>query len=158
VIPEGEWLTGAIHLKSNVNLHAAEGAYVHFIEDLEAYLPVVLVRHEGVEAYNYSPLIYARDVENVAITGKGVFDGKWPFWQKWAVAAQGSVSHGNRDHAATLPLEQRDCGKGAGKEGMSPNFVVMLNAKNVLVEGPTFKDGPMWNIHPVYCEKAFTMA
>ena len=52
LVPKGDWLTGAITLRSNVNLHLAEGAVLHFSNDLDDYLPVVHVRCEGVEAYN----------------------------------------------------------------------------------------------------------
>ena len=152
VIPEGDWLSGAIHLKSNVNLYIAEGATLYFTDNLEEYLPTVLVRHAGVEAFNYSPLIYARDVKNIAITGRGVFVGNWEFWRDWAIKAQGSVHHGDRVKEAAKPLEERYFGKGAGLEGMRPHFVEIWHAYNVLIEGPTFKDGPMWNIHLVYSQ------
>ena len=41
VIPEGTFLTGAIHLKSNINLHLKKGATLLFTTDPSAYLPVV---------------------------------------------------------------------------------------------------------------------
>jgi polygalacturonase len=72
VIPKGNWFSkGPIHLKSRVNLHISEGATVLFSADPKDYLPAVRTRWEGTEMYGYSPLIYARDVEDVAITGKG---------------------------------------------------------------------------------------
>jgi len=57
VIPEGEWLTGAVHLKSNVNFHISEGAVLRFSGDPSDYLPAVHSTWEGWECYNYSPLI-----------------------------------------------------------------------------------------------------
>ena len=74
VVPAGVWHTGAIHLKSNVNLHVAEGATLKFSPDPAKY-PVVFTRWEGVECMNYSPLIYALEQENIAVTGKGTLDG-----------------------------------------------------------------------------------
>lgn len=65
LIPSGEWLTGPIHLKSNINLGIAKGAVVHFPSDPETYLPVVPDRIKGVECYNYSPFIYLPNVKNV---------------------------------------------------------------------------------------------
>ena len=59
VVPAGKYLTGPIHLRSGVNLQLAEGAEIIFSDNLEDYLPVVLVRVGGIELYNYSPLIYA---------------------------------------------------------------------------------------------------
>jgi rhamnogalacturonyl hydrolase YesR len=76
VVPKGEFLTGAIHLKSNVNLHVSEGATLRFNPDPARYLPVVFTRWEGIECMNYSPLIYAFEQENVAVTGKGTLDGQ----------------------------------------------------------------------------------
>ena len=49
VVPPGVFLTGPIHLRSNVNLHVSEGATIRFSRDPAAYLPVVLTRWEGVE-------------------------------------------------------------------------------------------------------------
>jgi unsaturated rhamnogalacturonyl hydrolase len=148
LIPEGQWLTGAIHLKSHIHLHIAEGAIVHFSNDLEDYLPLVHVRYEGVEAYNYSPLIYAPHVENIAVTGKGTLHGHGRWWWQWGR----DNDAGNREQAAKLPLEQRRYGKGAGREGMRPSFIVPWKARNVLIEGITLKESPMWNVHPVYSE------
>ena len=75
VVPVGVWATGAVHLRSNVNLHLAEGATLRFSAEPAKYLPVVLTRFEGIECMNFSPLIYAFEQENVAITGKGTLDG-----------------------------------------------------------------------------------
>ena len=148
LIPRGDWLTGAIHLRSNVNLHLAEGAVVHFSNDLADYLPVVHVRCEGVEAYNYSPLIYAPHVENIAITGRGTLHGHGRWWWGWAR----SNNRGNRIEESKVPLKERQYGKGAGREGMRPTFIVPWKAKNILIEGITLTESPMWNVHPVYSE------
>ncbi len=148
IIPKGDWLTGAIRLKSNINLHVAEGAVLHFSNDLEDYLPVVHVRCEGVEAYNYSPLIYAPHVENIALTGKGTLHGHGRWWWNWAR----KNNRGNRNEASKVPLKERRYGKGGGREGMRPTFIVPWKAKNILIEGITLKESPMWNVHPVYSE------
>src|SRR5919112_2184547 len=86
VVPAGVFMTGAIHLKSNVNLHVSEGATLKFFDDPAKYLPVVYTRWEGTELMNYSPFIYAYDVENIAITGRGTLDGSASDenWWKWA--------------------------------------------------------------------------
>jgi len=148
LIPRGDWLTGALHLKSNVNLHIAEGAVLHFSNDLEDYLPIVHMRCEGVEAYNYSPLIYAPHTENIAITGKGTLHGHGLWWWRWA----SKNDKGDRLEASKLPLKQRRYAKGGGKEGMRPTFIVPWKSKNILIEGITLKESPKWNVHPVYSE------
>ena len=75
VVPDGIFLTGAIHLKSNVNLFLASGAVLKFSTDPHQYLPGVFSRWEGTEVMNYSACIYAYEAENIAITGSGVIDG-----------------------------------------------------------------------------------
>jgi len=150
VIPDGEWLSAPIHLKSNINLHLEDNATVFFSERKDDYLPVVPQRHEGVEAYNYSPMIYAAHVKNVAITGKGTFDGQGQHWWDW-YREYGAPP---RAIATQVPLSRRDWGKGAGHEGMRPNFMVFWHAENILVEGVTLRDGPMWNVHLIYSQNA----
>ena len=71
VVPAGEWETGPIHLKSNIELHFEDGADVLFTDDLEKYLPPVEISWEGVECLNWSPLVYANGATNVAGDGVG---------------------------------------------------------------------------------------
>src|SRR5690242_20102307 len=75
-VPAGQFLTGAIHLKSNVNLHLEDGSTLLFSRDPKDYLPVVYTRFEGTECMNYSPLIYAWQQTNIAVTGTGMLDGQ----------------------------------------------------------------------------------
>ena len=80
VVPAGEWETGPIHLKSNIELHFEDGADVLFTDDLEKYLPAVEISWEGVECLNWSPLVYANGATNVAVTGSARpadFDRFW---------------------------------------------------------------------------------
>jgi polygalacturonase len=149
LFPEGHWHTGPIRVMfDNINLRIAEGAVVHFSTDIEDYLPLVKVRHEGVEAYNYCPPIYAPHVTNFAVTGKGKLDGNGDeFWYEWATGG------GSREEAAKYRLPRRkNFGKGGGVEGMRPTFLVPWKGENVLIEGITMENSPMWNVHPVYCK------
>lgn len=152
LIPAGDWLTGPIHLRSNINLHVSDGAVVHFSADKTDYLPVVRQRHEGVEAYNYSPMIYAFELDNVAVTGGGILDGHGDHWWEWAEAHAGG--YGARTVVTKVPLSRRQYGKGAGLEGMRPNFIIFWDSQDILVEGITLKDSPMWNVHLVYSRRA----
>ena len=83
VIPAGEWVTGPIHLANNVNLHLKKDALVRFTDNPKDYLPAVMTTWEGMECYNYSPLVYAYNCENVAITGEGTLAPKMETWKKW---------------------------------------------------------------------------
>lgn len=148
LIPAGKWLSGSIHLKSNINLHIAQDAEVLFSTDKDDYLPVVPQRYEGVEAYNYAPMIYASEVENVALTGKGLLNAQGDHWWEWF------EQHGAPPRAlmTKIPLSRRPWGKGAGEEGMRPSFIVFWKSKNILVEGVHLLDTPMWNVHLIYSE------
>ncbi|GBD02545.1 Polygalacturonase [bacterium HR18] len=162
VVPRGTFLTGPVRLASNVNLHLDEGAVVRFKPDPSAYLPVVFTRWEGVEVMNYAPLIYAFGQENIAITGGGVLDGQadeahwWPWKGRKEYGWREGMPHqdeGRRrlfDMAeAGIPPEQRILGEGAY---LRPNFIQFYRCRNVLIEGLTIINSPMWEIHPVLCE------
>ncbi|HEX7895032.1 MAG TPA: glycosyl hydrolase family 28-related protein, partial [Terriglobales bacterium] len=98
LVPKGDFLTGAIHLKSNVRLHLSEGATIRFLRDPNKY-PIVLTRFEGVEVMNFSPFIYAFEQENIAITGKGTLDGNADeeHWWSWKGRKSGSGPTQNDD-------------------------------------------------------------
>jgi hypothetical protein len=151
LIPSGLWLTGPIHLRSNVNLHAAEGATVRFSTRFEDYLPVVLTRWEGIEVFNYSPLIYANSANNIAITGSGTFDGQGEAWfnmRLWQKVGREKLWNSEADG---IPVEERIYGTEEG--ALRPAMVQPFNCTNVLIEGPTFTRSPFWVIHPVYCDR-----
>jgi polygalacturonase len=167
VVPTGRFSTGAIHLKSNVNLHISKGAIVLFSRDTKKYLPQVYTRFEAVELMNYSPLIYAYEQTNIAITGEGELNGQandenWWFWKgKWEHAGQthelkeGMPSQKTANDRLRkmaeegIPVKDRVFGEG---DYLRPNFIQPYKCKNVLIEGVTIKDSPMWVIHPVLCE------
>ena len=157
VVPAGVWRTGAVHLKSNVNLHLTEGATLRFSPNPVKYLPVVLTRFEGIECMNYSPLIYAFDQENVAVTGKGTLDGSanWATWWAWNDKSKDQPTRQVPDRnqldeqgTAGTPVAGRVYGEG---HFLRPNFIQPYRCKNVLIEGVTVVNSPMWEIHPVLC-------
>jgi polygalacturonase len=153
LVSKGLWLTGPIHLKSNVNLHIAKGAELRFSTRFEDYLPVVFTRNEGIECYNYSPLIYANGCTNIAITGEGLLNGQGHVWWPWKNETRKPDARINWLRNAQyngIPVEKRVFG--TVKDALRPNFIQPINCKNVLIEGLTFTNSPMWNIHPVYCE------
>jgi polygalacturonase len=147
VVPPGKFLTGAIHLKSNVNLYLSEGSLVKFSDDPNMYLPAVYTRWEGVECMNYSPLIYAYKQKNIAITGKGTLDGNGEKWWPWKSTPQRKIDRAKlleygRDN---VPVEKRQFAGGK----LNPNMIEPYRCKNILIEGVTIKNGPFWHIHPV---------
>ncbi|MBC7367272.1 MAG: glycoside hydrolase family 28 protein [Undibacterium sp.] len=154
VVPAGVFLTGAVHLKSNVNLHVVAGATLRFSFDRALY-PLVYTRWEGVECMNYSPLIYAFEQENIAVTGGGTLDGgaTADTWWSWNIkrAAQPAKQRLDRDALnamgdAGAPVSARVFGPG---HFLRPNFIQPYRCKNVLIEGVTINRSPMWEVHPV---------
>lgn len=164
VVPPGRFLTGAVHLKSNVNLHLAEGATLLFSTNPADY-PMVFTRWEGIELINYSPFIYARQQRNIALTGKGTLDGQGSaqHWWSWKGRWGGTIDHGwkegmpdQRKSRAVLfqmaedrvPVEKRVFGDG---HYLRPAFVQPYDCDNVLIEGVKLRGSPFWQIHPVLC-------
>jgi polygalacturonase len=161
VVPKGEYLTGPIHLKSNVNLHLVKGATILFINDPREYLPVVHSRWQGVECMNYSPMIYAFEQENVAVTGDGALDGQADneHWWPWAGDPAYGFTTGQMSQDAfsarlsamserDVPAAKRIMGEGSQ---LRPSFLQFYRCANVLIEGVTIRRAPMWIIHPVLC-------
>jgi polygalacturonase len=149
LVPPGQWLSGPIHLASNINLHVSQGATLLFSQDFSDYLPPVLTRWEGQELYGYSPLIYARDCENIAITGGGKLDGQGAAWWPWKNTQRESAAKLYEAVTAGVPTDKRVF---ASEGGLRPSFIQTVGCKNVLIEGVTLTNGPFWTIHPVYSE------
>jgi unsaturated rhamnogalacturonyl hydrolase len=153
VVPSGEFLTGPIHLKSQVELHLEREAVLKFTTDAKAYLPALLSRFEGMECYNYSPLIYAFAQENVAVTGEGLLDGQASNenWWRWKGKKPGVPNQkAARDRLVkmveqNLPVAQRRFGEG---DCLRPSFVEMNRCRNVLIQGVRIRRSPMWELHP----------
>ena len=148
-VPAGEWLTGPIHLKSNVNLHLEDGATLLFSEDPADYLPAVRSTWEGMECYNYSPLIYAYECQNVAITGKGRLQAKLDVWKVWYARPKPhmeALAQLYHMASAGVPVEERQMA--VGEAHLRPQFIQFNRCENVLLEGVSIDNSPFWVIHP----------
>ena len=150
-VPPGDYLTGPIVLRSNVTLHLEAGAVIRFVQDSKHY-PTVQSRWAGVEQHGFCPCVYGRDIENVALTGRGILDGQGKYWwdifclprEKWPEA----VRKRNAEFAAL----NRDL-FGLGHAGLGrPPLVHLRSCRNVRLEGLTHRNSPFWNTHLVYCE------
>jgi len=161
LVPAGRYLTGPVHLQSNVELHVADGATLAFSQAPAAYLPLVHTRWEGVELLHYSPLIYAFEQENIAITGGGTLDGQadQAHWWPWNGRAQYGWQEGQPNQRAArarlfelaeqgVPVADRRFGEGSY---LRPQFIQPYRCRNVLIEGVRIVNSPMWEIHPVLC-------
>jgi polygalacturonase len=159
-VPSGIYLVGAIHLKSDVNLYVSKEATIRFSTDPNHYLPVVFTRWEGTECMNYSALIYAFGQVNIAVTGEGVLDGQGSDANWWSWKGNRDANAGIPSQAAArkkllemgengVPVKERLFGDGSY---LRPNFIQPYRCKNVLVQGVTFKNSPMWFLNPVLCK------
>ena len=163
IIPSGDFLTGPIVLKSNVNLHLEEGAQVLFSTNHNDYLPVVHTSYEGVELMNYSPLIRAYKQKNIAVTGKGTLNGQasntnwWPWcgkdsygWVEGAPKQHDSINLPTlrKMNEAQVPVSERVFGDG---HHIRPSFFEPFECENVLLKGVTITNAPFWVIHPLKC-------
>jgi polygalacturonase len=163
VIPAGKYLTEPIHLKNNVNLHLNKGAELLFSTNPNDYYPLVHTSFEGTELMNYSPLIYAYQCDNIAITGDGILNGQadisnwWPWCSKdtygWKKGMPSQKDSGNRDALVKLAedgvaVNERIFGNG---HFLRPNFIEAFGCNKVLIEGIKIINAPFWVIHPIKC-------
>lgn len=164
VIPKGLFFSqGPVHLKSNVNLHVSEGATLLFSTTPSDYLPYVLTRWEGMELMGYSPLIYAYQQTNIAITGKGTIDGGgaadnwWPWKGKWKTAPWGDHPVENQKftrQALMKMVEQNVPPQERVFESnyLRPPMIQPYSCDNVLIEGVSIVRSPFWLVNPVLCK------
>lgn len=160
ILPAGKFLSGPINLQNNVNLHLEEGAEILFSTNPADY-PIVHTSFEGTELMNYSPLIYAYQKINVALTGKGVLNGQAnnENWWYWAGGESYGWKEGMRNQKEPLnlfrlmemgedgvPVSERVFGEG---HYLRPTFVDFFDCKNVLLQGVKIIDAPFWVIHPM---------
>ncbi|HNX55408.1 MAG TPA: glycoside hydrolase family 28 protein [Prolixibacteraceae bacterium] len=177
VIPRGTWLTGPITLKSNIELYSENGALVIFSKNKDLY-PLVETNFEGFNTFRCMSPINGRNLENIAITGHGVFDGSGEAWRavkkdkltesQWkSLVASGGIVGGNGK--TWYPSQQFIDGEKLAemnvprslktkaefekiRDFLRPVMVSLISCKKVLFDGPVFQNSPAWCIHPLMCE------
>ena len=162
VVPEGTFNTGAITLKSKVNLHVEKGAVLQFVFQPELY-PIVPTRWEGLDCYNLQPCIYAYKQNDIAITGEGTIDGggENSTWWKWCGKDHygwkpGEVGQNMGARARLLKyaedgvdMKERQF---TAKDGLRPQLINTYDCDGVLIENVTLLRSPFWVIHPLLCK------
>lgn len=168
IIPSGlKFITGAIELKSGVNLHIEENAILEFAFQPDLY-PIVETSWEGLDCYNLSPCIYALRADDIAITGKGTIDGGGTreTWWPWC----GATKYGWKVGMISQKIEARprllrngedgvpmtdEKGKPetlrtfTAKDGLRPQLIGLNQCHRILIEGVTLLRSPFWVIHPL---------
>lgn len=177
IIPQGIWLTGPILLKSNLELHAENGSIIIFSPNKDLY-PLVKTSFEGLDTWRCISPIYGKDLENVAFTGSGVWDGSgdaWRYvkkgklsngqWKKflksggvlnekgdvWYPSAQFKKATEDADQNVRHDLTTKEEFEEI-RDFLRPVLLSIINSKNVLLEGCTFQNSPAWNLHPLMIE------
>lgn len=153
VIPAGTWLTGPIHFKSNINLHLEDNAILRFTDNPDDYLPAVMTSWEGMECYNYSPLLYAFECENIAITGKGMLSPKmdrWKIWFKRPAPHMEALKQLYTMASTDVPVEERQMA--VGENNMRPHLIHFNRCKNVFLDEFKIRESPFWTIHLYMCD------
>ena len=160
IVPSGQrFLTAAIQLKSGVNLIIDEGAVLEFAFEPELY-PIVPTRWEGLDCWNLSPLIYAYQAKDIAITGKGTIDGGgsnetwWPWCgSKKFGMKEGGIAQNMGARARLLkyaedgvPMDERRFGP---TDGLRPQMINLNQCEGILIEDITLLRSPFWVIHPL---------
>jgi polygalacturonase len=177
VIPKGIWLTGPIILKSNINLNIEEGALLIFSPDKDLY-PLIESNFEGKNTVRCTSPIYGKDLENISITGKGVFDGNGQVWRpvkkekltesQWKeliksggiIDINGKIWYPSRSYLEGQNLSEMNVPKDFKKiedfkkikDFLRPVMVSLVNCKKILLDGPVFQNSPAWCLHPLLCE------
>ena len=162
IVPAGQkFLTGAITLKSGVNLVVEDGAVLEFAFEPDLY-PIVPTRWEGLDCWNLSPLIYAYQQKDIAITGKGTIDGggSRETWWPWVSSPKFGFKEGMPVHQWKetsrprllksaedgVPLDERRFTK---EDGLRPQLINFNQCEGILIEDITLLRSPFWVIHPL---------
>jgi hypothetical protein len=142
IVPSGTFKTGAVYIKSNVDLHLNSGAVLKFSGDSSKY-PIVLTRYEGIECMNYSPMIYARGEHNIALTGSGTLDANDT--SSWNTGSDRAYLESLISQGKTDPAQRVVPGSG---HHMRVAFVEPYQSDTILIQGVTLKNPMFWQVHP----------
>jgi polygalacturonase len=124
-LPAGQYLTGSLFLRNNITLFLDAGAVILGSEDPGDY-PIIDARWEGKHQDTHAPLIGGHNLQNIAVVGRGVIDGRGAFW--WKAKKEMSLAHPR------------------------PRLISFSDCSNVLIEGITAINSPSWTINPVHCQ------
>lgn len=150
IVPEGEWLTGRVELKNNINLHIPDGSVLRFSGWVKDFQPAVFTRIEGVEVMSLGACIYANNQKNIAVTGSGNLIGPTGGDIRDRIDRSGVIEN---VILADTPIEERmyDGNQPSGTI-FAPMFISPINCENVYIEGVSLENTAFWNVVPIYCD------
>jgi len=134
-IPAGQYLSGAIFLKSNVTLNVSEGATLLASTNFEHFPPFKPGWRIQSDDTRVTSLITGHDLENVAVTGRGTLNGQGRTW--WEAFNKDKNSKEGRQKILTH-----------GR----PRVINLYRCRDVLIEGVKIVNSPSWTVHLVGCD------
>ncbi len=146
LFPGGTFLSGAIFVKSNVEMRIDEGVTIKAIQDDSQY-PEIWTRIAGVEMYWPAALINIYEQKNVRITGKGTIDGNGKYWwdKFWGDPPRSGGMYVDYVARGLRWAVDYDCKRVRG--------VVAYKSEDVLMKDFTIKRSGFWTVTMTYCER-----
>jgi polygalacturonase len=140
VFAPGVYLSGALFLKSNMELRLDEGAEIRGVQDLAAY-PIMQTRVAGIEMKWPAALLNVYEQSNVRLSGKGTVDGDGKIWWDlyWKMRREEYEPKGLRWAV------DYDCRR--------PRLIQVYKSKGVDLLGLTLKRPGFWTVHICYSER-----
>ncbi len=159
--PDGVYLSGAIDLKSDVELYLEEGAILQGSADEKEYLPKVKSRFEGAECVCYRSLLNAgrmdgkggANCENIVVRGGKILGGGQKLRLNIIHAERNSVLREYGLEEETTPPYFYSTVLPGRARGRLFSF---NNVKNVVIANGEWGNSPSWNLHFTYCENVIT--
>ena len=127
VVGPGVHRTGALRLRSHIDLHLEPGAVLQFVPDPALYPPVE-ARWEGVLGTVHSPCLYAHGESGIAITGPGIIDGAGATWWETFRERRNELAHPR------------------------PTLIGLHECDRVMIRDVELRNSPAWTVHPARCE------
>lgn len=149
IVPQGVYrCNGPLNLRSSTELHFEDGAVIKFSPHPEHYLPQVFTRWEGVEIYNFSPMVYGKDLADVAVTGKATLIGGNEIFASWLGLQNEALERSRSFSEQDIPVEERVFTE---KDHLRASMFQIVSSERILIEGITMTNAPFWMFHPLYC-------
>jgi len=155
LVPPGKYLSGTLHLKSNVNLHLSPGATLIASDKIDDYRVLEGVTHGFTFGNGVQSFIYCLKGDNVSITGDGEIDlnGRafmntsadpvFDFEADSLQRSQGTLIMGKRPSHALFFEECNNISIRNIKISDSPTFTISLSGCSVIEITGIFIDNNM---------------
>lgn len=146
--PQGIFLSGAIFVKSNVELHIDEGVTIKAVQDDSQY-PEIWTRIAGVEMDWPAALINIYKQKNVRITGKGTIDGNGKYWwdKFWGDPPKSGGMYVDYVAMGLRWAVDYDCKRVRG--------VVAFESEDILLKDFTVRNSGFWTVTFTYCKRGY---